>query len=178
MTTTTDSTVAPLSDSEFQGLLTLNSDYKQFYCLNHCHEQKCIYLLKTADGSPLMLQDSPQEGDDESSYHVFIPIWSHPDLVKYYLEHGMSAEIANESYELSSLSLELFNDKWVPTLEDNHIALALMPLNHEDDFNFVRAGIFTSEDPAATAQAEAQAQDKAADAAAAATNEAKGTKAK
>lgn len=166
MTTNNYNNIAPLSNAELQGLIKLNSDYKQFYCLNHCHEQKCIYLLKTSDGSPLMLQDTPQEGDDESSYHVFIPIWSHPDLVKYYIEHGINADSANESYEISSLSLELFNDKWVPTLEDQHIALALMPLNHNDDFNFIRAGIFMSEDPAATAQAEAQAQDKAAAAAA------------
>lgn len=150
-------TQAPLSEQELQGVLALNSDYKQFYCLKHCHEAQCLYLLKTADGSPLMLQDNPEEGDDESSIHLFIPIWSHQELAQYYLEHGM--EDNAEQCEISAVSLELFRDKWAPTLEENKIALALMPLKKDEDFAFVSADIFSHDDPAAYAAAAAAKAD-------------------
>lgn len=150
-------TPAPLSEQELQGLLSLNSDYKQFYCLKHCAEQQCLYILKAADGSPLMLQDEPEEGDDESSVHVFVPIWSHQDLAKYYLEHSMADQ--QEQYEPTVIALDLFKDKWAPTLEANNIALALMPLKQDEDFSFVRATIFEHDDPAAYAAAEAAKAD-------------------
>ena len=104
-----------------------------------------------------MLQDEVEEGDDESSVHVFIPIWSHPDLAQYYLEHGMQDH--SEQVEISAISLKLFKDKWAPTLMANKIALSLMPMQKDDDFCFVSADIFNHDDPAAYAAAVAAKAD-------------------
>lgn len=148
---------APLSEQELQGILAINSDYKQFYCLKHCAEQKCVYILKTAEDAPFMLQDELEEGDDESTVHVFLPIWSHPDLAQYYYEHNK--DFLQVPYEPVFISLDNFKEGWGSTLDQFNVGLALMPLNNDDEFCFVRATIFEHADPAAYAAAEAAKAD-------------------
>ncbi len=149
-----------LTDQIYQAVLTLDDDYRQFFCLQKCQEQGSLYLLKEpgAEGMPLMLSDEPEEGDDETMSHTFLPIWCHPQFVTYYQEHAANQDVKN--YELLELKLDLFRDKWAPSLAQNGIVLALMPLDADKNFTLCRATIFSEPDAAKTAAAEAQQSDQ------------------
>ena len=54
------------------------------------------------------------------------------------------------------VKLSVFKEKWAPSLKDNMIALALLPLEQDKNFNFCPADIFNHQD-AASAAAEAAA---------------------
>lgn len=150
-----------LTDQIYQAVLTLDDDYRQFFCLQKCQEQGALYLLKEpgADGMPLMFNDEPQEGDDDSLCHTFLPIWCHPKFVTYYQEHAANRDEIKD-YELLELKLDLFCDKWSRTLELNNIALAIMPLQDDKSFTLCRATIFSEPDAAKAAAQEAQKSDQ------------------
>lgn len=148
-----------LTEQVFNAVLQLSEDYRQFFCLKNCVEHDLVFILKEKgpEGMPLFLQDEPEEGDDENTVHTFLPIWCHEYFVHYYMKN---ANISADEYEMVQLALPLFKGKWAGMLEQNNIALAIMPLNSEEDFNFISADIFSKEDPAnfAAAQSAAAAQ--------------------
>ena len=118
-----------LTDQIYQAVLTLDDDYRQFFCLQKCQEQGSLYL-----------------------------IWCHPQFVTYYQEHAANQDVKN--YELLELKLDLFRDKWAPSLAQNGIVLALMPLDADKNFTLCRATIFSEPDAAKTAAAEAKQSDQ------------------
>lgn len=150
-----------LTDAMYNAVLTLDDDYRQFFCLQKCQEQGALYLLKEpgAEGMPLMFNDEPQEGDDENTSHTFLPIWCHPKFVTYYQEHADNQDELKD-YELLELKLELFRDKWGPSLAHNQIALAIMPLDGDKSFTLCRATIFEADNAAEVAAAEAKRSDQ------------------
>ena len=149
-----------LTEQMYNAVLNLDDDYRQFFCLKHCQEQETIYLLKEkgAEGMPLLFEDAPEDGDDSSSYHMFLPIWCHPRFVQYFLDNA--DDDTNENFELVELKLSVFKEKWAPSLKENMIALALLPLEQDKNFNFCAADIFNEPDAAAAAAAAAAALDK------------------
>lgn len=150
-----------LTDQMYNAVLTLDEDYRQFFCLQKCQEQGSLYLLKEpgADGMPLMFNDEAEEDDDESTLHNFLPIWCHPKFAEYYREHADNAQELAQ-YELIEMKLEVFKSHWGPALEQNKVALALMPLADDKNFTLCRATIFAEENPAAVAAKEAGDSDK------------------
>lgn len=149
-----------LTEQMYNAVLNLDDDYRQFFCLKHCQEQETIYLLKEkgAEGTPLLFEDAPEEGDDSSTYHMFLPIWCHPRFVEYYLNNA--DDDTNENFEMVELKLSVFKEKWAPSLKDNMIALALLPLEQDKNFNFCPADIFNHQDAASAAAEAAAALDK------------------
>lgn len=149
-----------LTEQMYNAVLQLDDDYRQFFCLKHCQEQETIYLLKEKgeQGMPLIFEDNPEEGDDSSTYHMFLPIWCHPRFVQYYLDNA--DDNTNENFEMVELKLSIFKEKWAPSLKNNMIALALLPLEQDKNFAFCMADIFDNEDAATAASAAAAALDK------------------
>lgn len=149
-----------LTEQMYNAVLSLDDDYRQFFCLKNCQEHNVIYLLKEkgAEGMPLMFEDEPQEGDDEGTYHVFLPIWCHPRFVEYYLENA--DDNTRDNFEMIELKLDLFKEKWAPSLSSNMIALALLPLQQDKNFNICPANIFNEENAAEAAAKLAAAIDK------------------
>lgn len=141
-----------LTEQMYNAVLNLDDDYRQFFCLKNCQEQNVIYILKEKgeEGMPLMFEDAPEDGDDENTYHTFLPIWCHPRFVELFLENADDDTRAH--YEMIEIKVDLFKDKWGPSLKSNHIALALLPLQQDKNFNICPADIF-SEDNAADAAA-------------------------
>lgn len=146
-----------LTEQMYNAVLTLDDDYRQFFCLKHCQEQATLYLLKekSDEGVPLMFEDQPDEGDDSNSPHIFLPVWCHPRFVEYYLENA--PDDYQGKYEMVELPLALFKKDWAPSLKQNNIALALLPLQQDKNFNFCAADIFENEN-AADAAAKAAAE--------------------
>lgn len=153
-----------LTEQMYNAVLNLDDDYRQFFCLKHCQEQNLIYILKekSDDGMPLMLGDSHEDGDDENTYHTFLPIWCHPRFVELFLENTNDEIRAN--YEIAELKVDLFKEKWGPSLKTFSIALALLPLQQDKNFNICPADIFSEENAADAAAKLATAMDKLTDA--------------
>lgn len=149
-----------LTEQMYNAVLNLDDDYRQFFCLKHCQEQDTIYLLKEkgANGMPLLFEDAPEDGDDSSTFHMFLPIWCHPRFIEYYLES--SDAHTNDNFEIVELKLSVFKEKWVPSLKNNMIALALLPLEQDKNFSICPADIFENEDAAKAAAEYAASLDK------------------
>lgn len=124
-----------LEDQVYEAVFNLTDEYRKFFCAKKCQENNVIYILKEKgeQGTPLFLEDSVQEGDDPDTYYTFMPVWCHPRFVEYFLENSASEE-TKENYEIVEIKLELFNQQWAQALSENHIALAILPLEKDKDF--------------------------------------------
>lgn len=150
-----------LTDQVFEAIFALDEDYRKFFCLNKCDEHNVIYILKGNDGAPLMLEDLPEEGEEEGLFHTTLPVWCHPRYAQYYLEH--SVEEDKDEYQVAELSLDLFKSAWIPALTESKIALAFMPLEKDKMFCIESADIFSKSPEQRQADAEAAKKAEAAE---------------
>lgn len=128
-----------LTDQIFEAIFALDEDYRKFFCLNNCETHNVIYVLKGTDGSPLMLEDHPEEGEEAGTFHTILPIWCHDRYAQYYLEHSFEGD--KSEYHVAELTLDLFKKSWVPVLLESKIALAFMPLEQDKMFCIESADI-------------------------------------
>lgn len=150
-----------LTDQMFEAIFALDEDYRKFFCLNKCEEHNVIYILKGNDGAPLMLEDSPEEGEDADTFHTTLPVWCHARYAQYYLDN--SVEENPSEYQVAELSLELFKKSWVPVLVDSKIALGFMPLEKDKMFCIENAEILLKTPEQRQADAEAAKKAEAAE---------------
>lgn len=123
-----------LDDQVYNAVFNLTDEYRKFFCVQKCQENKVIYFLKEkgAEGTPLFLEDKVQEDDDPDTYYTFLPVWCHPRFVEFFLEN--ESEDIKQNYEVVEVNLDLFNQQWAPALKENKIALAILPLEKDKDF--------------------------------------------
>lgn len=128
-----------LTDQVFNAIFSLDEDYRKFFCLNKCEEHNVICILKGTDGAPLMLEDSPEEGEEAGTFHTTLPVWCHSRYAQYYLDNSFEGEKAD--YQVAELTLDLFKKSWVPVLVESKVALAFMPLEKDKMFCIESADI-------------------------------------
>jgi hypothetical protein len=104
-----------LSDTERNAALQLNADYRYDHFISKVAQHQLLWVLKGDKG--LLLLES--EGD------VCLPLWPHPDYAQAWIKDELA------SYELQSITLEIFLKRWAEGLEQDGIAVAVFPLPDE-----------------------------------------------
>ena len=104
-----------LSDTERNAALQLNADYRYDHFIAKVAQHQLLWVLKGDKG--LLLLES--EGD------VCLPLWPHPEYAQAWIQDELA------SYELQSITLEVFLERWAEGLEQDNIAVAVFPLPDE-----------------------------------------------
>lgn len=143
----------------FNAVLSLGEDYRKFFFLNKCEENEVICFLKEKgeEGTPLFFEDEPEKDEEEGLVHTMMPVWCHPRFVDFYLEHSFKGN--RDDYETVSLKLSLFKESWIPALQGNNIALAVMPMEEDKDFCIEDAGVFLKSPEERQKDAEKEAEE-------------------
>ena len=117
--------MSELTDKEFEAILQLNSDYRKAMFLKSVNENSGLYVLVDDEG-PLILEDT--EADENNTLFSVIPVWSHERLaMKYASENELS------SMRAQFITRNVWNEKWVPMLKEQHnVLIGFMPVLDKD----------------------------------------------
>ena len=89
-------------------------------------EQGGFYLLVDQDG-PLVLNDT--ECDEDNNIYSILPVWSHEKLASEYAKDN-----GHESMKPQFVTLDAWNNQWVPKLQEQENVLIGFMIVKDKDF--------------------------------------------
>lgn len=100
-----------LSDSERNGALQLNADYRFEHFISKVAEHESLYILTDEHGVMMLTTE------DEDC----IPVWPHPD----YANAWAQGEWAN--CKAQEVTLKVWLERWVDGMEQDEVYVAVFP---------------------------------------------------
>ena len=118
--------MSELTEKEFEAILALNADYRHAMFKRVVAEQGGFYLLVDKDG-PLVLNDT--ECDEDNNLYSILPVWSHEKLASEYAKDN-----GHESMKPQFVTLNAWNNQWVPKLQEQENVLIGFMIVKDKDF--------------------------------------------
>lgn len=107
-----------MTETERNGALNLNAEYRYDLFVSKVFQHGLMWTLKGPDGLLFLAADEEEH---------CLPVWPHEDFAK------MWANGEFEGYEPQSITLDIWQNRWVDGLTQDQISLAVFPLEDQEN---------------------------------------------